>query len=402
MAWGDLRKRLMGSVAIACAVAGTMLVPATAPATTTGAHASIIGGDVASISDFPSLSFVAVVDGHGEGFSCTGTVISPRVILTAAHCVENLDSGGFISPSQYRIVTGFANPYLTNPAERSAVTSTHVSPEYNPGTGRGDAGILILAAPVAAAPIALATAADSALYEGGAQVELAGWGLTRFGSNVPPQTLQATSAIVQTPTDCRARTQGYHPTYSPAAQMCASNPPAFKTGGCFGDSGGPAIARRADGSAVEIGVISTGGPRCNTKLPNIFTRADLVSTWAGQWIAATELGAPPPDVSPRIPLLRTRDAVEFIGAALGNAFGARFLRGQVLGVGCARVSRARVVCEVVWRGGSKLYYGTVTAFYALRQDAIVWDKRYRIRSVGFRCRVLGNHPRSCPVHTHRG
>jgi secreted trypsin-like serine protease len=392
----------MGSVAVACAIAGTMLAPAAAPATTTGAHASIVGGDVASISDFPSLSFVAVADGRGGGFSCTATVISPRAILTAAHCVENLDSGGFIPPSQYRVVTGFANPYRTSPAERSAVTSTHVSPEYNPGTGRGDAGILILAAPVAAPPIALATAADSALYEGGAPAELAGWGLARFDSSVPPQTLQATSAVVQTPTACRARTKSYSPNYSPAVQMCTTNPPALKTGGCFGDSGGPAIARRADGSAVEIGVISTGAPRCNTKLPNIFTRADLVSAWASQWVAATELGALPPDASPRLPRLRTNDAVEFIGAVLEDAFGARFLRGEVLGLRCARASRARVVCEVVWRGGSKLYYGTVTAFYALRQDAIVWDKRYRIRSVDYRCRILGDHPQRCPVRTYRG
>jgi secreted trypsin-like serine protease len=401
MVWESLRNRLAVSVALACSIAATMLVPATAPATTTGAHASIIGGDVASISDFPSLAFIAVTEGR-NGFTCTGTVISPRVVLTAAHCVEDLTRGGFIPAGQYTVVTGFTNPYRTSRAERSAVTSTRVSPEYNPGVGHGDAGILILAAPVAAAPIALATAADSALYEGGAPVQLAGWGLTRFGSNPPPQTLQATAAVVQAPAACSARTKRYNPTYSPAAQMCTSNPPAFKTGGCFGDSGGPAIARRADGSAVEVGVISTGAPRCNTKLPNIFTRADLISTWAGQWIAATELGAPPPDVNLRIPQLRTGDAVEFIGAVLGDTFGERFERGEVLGVRCRRASRARVTCEVVWRGGPKLYYGTITAFYALRQDAIVWDKRYRIRSVDYRCRILGDHPKRCPVRTHRG
>lgn len=379
-----------------------MLAPATAPATTAGAHASIIGGDVASIADFPSLSFVAVTPGRGGGFACTGTVIAPRVVLTAAHCVENLDGGGFIPPSQYRVVTGFANPYRTSRAQRSVVTSTHVSPEYNPGTGRGDAGILILAAPVTAPPIALATAADSALYEGGAPVELAGWGLTRFGSSAPPHTLQATSAVVQAPTACRARTKSYNRDYSPPAQMCTSNPPAFKTGGCFGDSGGPAIARRADGSAVEIGVISTGGPRCDTKLPNIFTRTDLVSLWAGQWIAATELGAPPPDANPRLPGLRANNAVEFVEAALSDAFGPRFLRGEILTAGCRRASKIRAKCELAWRAGRTLFYGSITVFYAVRADAVVWDKTYRINSTNFRCRVLGDRPRSCPVHTHRG
>ena len=76
--------------------------------------------------------------------------------------------------------------------------------------------------------------------------------------------------------------------------MCTTDPPDHANGGCFGDSGGPAIAQRADGSPVEIGIVSTGGPDCSTKLPNVFTRADRVSTWASEWIAATESGAPPP------------------------------------------------------------------------------------------------------------
>jgi secreted trypsin-like serine protease len=402
MAWGDLRGKYLGSAALACAIALAVLAPATAPAAASGAKASIIGGKTASIADFPSLAFVVAADGRGGAFTCTGTVISPRVILTAAHCVEDLEGGGFIPPSQFTVVTGFANPYQTTPAQRSKVTSTHVSPEYDPGTGRGDAGILVLAAPVAAPPIALATAADAALYEGGAAVELAGWGLDRLDAKAPPQTLQSTTAVVLAPTVCKARTRPFHPTYSAAAQMCTSSPPAFKTGGCFGDSGGPAIARRADGSAVEIGVISTGGPRCSTKLPNIFTRTDLVSLWAGQWIAATEQGAPPPVANPKLPTLRANDAVEFVEAALTDVFGARFIRGEILVASCRRASKIRAKCELVWRAGRTLFYGSIAVFYAVRADAVVWDRTYRIDSTNFRCRILGSHPERCPVRTHRG
>jgi secreted trypsin-like serine protease len=389
-------------IALACVLWATLAAPAAAQGTGGGAHASIIGGKPASIAEFPSLAFVVAGDGKGGGFSCTGTVISPRVILTAAHCVEDLDAGGFVPAKGFTVVTGFANPYQTSPAERFAVVDTHVFPGFHPGNGHGDAGILILAVPTAAPPIALATAADAALYEGGSPVDLAGWGLARFDSSAAPRSLRTTSAVVQKPSSCATRTRRYYPVYSPAVQMCTSDPPALRTGGCYGDSGGPAIARRADGTAVEIGIVSTGGPRCSTKLPNVFTRTDKVSAWASEWIAAVEQGAPPPNPSPTLPRLGQDEAVSLVGAALVDGFGERFLRGEVLAAGCARVNRAKARCNLAWRTGRTLFYGQVAVFYAVRRDAVVWDSRYRIRSVGYRCRVLGSKPRSCPVRVHRG
>ncbi len=105
------------------------------------------------------------------------------------------------------------------------------------------------------------------------------------------------------PAACKARIPRFYKPYSPALQMCTTDPPDHTNGGCFGDSGGPAIAHRADGSPVEIGIVSTGGPSCSTKLPNIFTRVDRVSTWAAEWIAATEPGAPPPALKAQLPAM---------------------------------------------------------------------------------------------------
>jgi hypothetical protein len=245
---------------------------------------------------------------------------------------------------------------------------------------RGDAGILVLSAPTGAPAIPLATAADATLYEGGATVQLAGWGLMRADASSPPRRLRSTSTRVLDPASCQRRTRAFNPIYSTALQMCATNPPDHKTGGCFGDSGGPAIGQRPDGSSVEVGITSTGGPGCSTRLPNIFTRTDRISTWASAWIAATEAGAPPPALGPgRLPLMRRESAKGFVIRALIDRYGLRFLGSDRVRGGCKRVSRASFGCRLAWRFGRSLYRGTVAVYYASRRDAVVWDKRLRIR-----------------------
>lgn len=166
---------------------------------------------------------------------------------------------------------------------------------------------------------------------------LAGWGLTRAGAGSAPDSLHSTSNVVLNPPSCKARTRSFYRPYSAAIQMCTTDPPDHANGGCFGDSGGPVIAHRADGSAVEIGVVSTGGPRCSTKLPNIFTRVDRVSTWATEWIAATEFGAPPPTVNLRLPTMSAESAEGFVAGVLATEIGESFQRSKDLRGSCRRL-----------------------------------------------------------------
>src|SRR4051794_539253 len=162
-----------------CALSALLVGPAGATAASPGARTSIIGGDVATIEAFPSLTYIAAETGKNEGFACTGTVISPRVILTAAHCVEDLTVGGFTPPREYTVVTGRGNPRDDDGGNVLTVGATHVFPRFDPGPAHGDAALLVLSSPTSAPPIALAGAADGSLYAGGAEVLLAGWGLTR-------------------------------------------------------------------------------------------------------------------------------------------------------------------------------------------------------------------------------
>ncbi len=398
-AWGDLRERTLALV-FACTILAALALPAAAAAEPT-AQASIVGGRAGSIAEFPFLSFIEAREGK-HGFACTGSVVAPRVVLTAAHCVEDLDRGGLTPAKQYALATGVTSPEEAQAENIFHVTEAHVFPGFDPGTIHGDAGVLILDRPTTAPALALAGSGDSALYAGGATVQLAGWGLTGPKANEEPSGLRTTSMVVEAPAFCKAKTHGYFSPFSPTAQMCTLDLPSKKSGGCFGDSGGPTIGQRTDGTLVELGIISTGGDACSTKRPNVMTRTNLVSSWVAEWIAATEAGAPQPVIDPGTPLpqMTDRAAQIFAVSTLQDQFGKRFERAKRIAGGCRRAGRTRFKCEIAWISGRFVYGGTVSPFYVRRDSATVWERHFQIRWGALKC--LRNGSRHCAIQSKSG
>ncbi len=376
-----------------------LLMPATAAAEFGEAQASIIGGHGATIAEFPSLAYIEAHQGSG-GFACTGTVVAPRVVLTAAHCAEDIERGTFTSPGQYAVATGTTSPGKSVRENVFKVVETHVFPGFDPGKLTGDAAILVLDRPTAAPPIALAGPADAGLYAGGAAIQLAGWGLTNARAINAPESLRATTMVVQTPNFCEQKTKRFYPEFSTTAQFCALDAPTKKSGGCFGDSGGPGIGTRADGTPVELGIISTGGPFCDTKFPNVLTRVDTVSTWVAEWVAATEAGAPRPVAKPALPGMTRSVAELFAVYTLQNHFGRAFERASEVFGNCRKASRSRYNCEIAFRSGRNLYAGVVTPSYVQRQGATAWQSHFKIEWAVLKC--LRKNPNRCAIHTRSG
>ena len=396
---GNFRGRALSLVLAGVALAA-LAIPATAAAGPT-AQASIVGGRASSIAEFPFLSFIEAHEGK-HGFACTGSVVAPRVVLTAAHCVESLDHGGLTAASRYALATGITSPGEAQAEDIFRISEAHVFPGFDPGTLHGDAGILILDRPTNAPVLPLAGPDDAALYAGGATVQLAGWGLTRADAKEEPSGLRTTSMVVEAPSFCKAKTQGYYSPFSPTAQMCTLDLPSRKSGGCFGDSGGPTIGRRADGSPVELGIISTGGESCSTRSPNIMTRTDLVASWVAEWIAATESGGPRPVLDPNTPLpqMPKQAAEAFVVSTLRDRFGKRFERAVRIVGSCRRASRTRFKCEIAWIAGRFVYGGVVSPFYDRRDSAVVWDSHFRIRWGVLKC--LRQNGRHCAIQSKSG
>jgi secreted trypsin-like serine protease len=256
-----------------------------------GATASIVGGSTALSEEWPWAAFILAADAKGEGFSCSGTVISPNLVLTAGHCVEDIETGKKTPAAQYVVVTGSSDIRDASVRQISKVSRTIINPNFNRFKVHGDAGLLVLATPTTVPAVALAGPTDAALLAPNTPTWIAGWGLSgtlRKLKRTP--VLRRAATFVQERLYCRNHARAYYPFFNYSSQLCTITPPGFSIGTCHGDSGGPALAFREDGTPVQIGITSLGAADCDTHLPDVFTRIDRIYPWIAEQIAATATG----------------------------------------------------------------------------------------------------------------
>jgi V8-like Glu-specific endopeptidase len=376
---------------------------AASPAANPKADASVIGGHNATIEKYPSLAFVEGVQAT-SGYGCTGTVVAPRIVLTAGHCVEDIESSSIVEPSNIAVATGLSNIQRIPHDRVSKVSQAVVYPNFNPTRLHGDAGLLILASPVSAPPVELAIGADAALYEPGDELTVAGWGVDDRTTGHAPNQLQAATVPVEEASRCRTGLRRFYPFFEPARQVCTLDLPARQITTCHGDSGGPAFATRPDGTLVEVGVTSLGAATCNPSSPAVYTRTDQISGWVKSWIDAVEAGGPTPQIripKAHLPAITEERSEELSALAMEEAFGAAFLRGQEIKIECKPLAKARAKCGVTWFQGPADYFGTVTAFYAIQNNVVLAGVHYTVNAVDDQCYFHSGHPQSCPIETKR-
>jgi hypothetical protein len=248
------------------------------------AHASVVGGSVAPAGSWPFAAFIADVS---TGTACSGTVVSPMLVLTAAHCVENISAGTVSAPANLRVVTGSLDWTNRGSGQVLGVSQIDVDPTFDATTLDNDAALLVLATPTQAPSIQLASPADSSLTQAGTPAQMAGWGDSYVGESTPPTVLYQGSTVVQSAVYCAQQETLDGVLYDPAENLCAADTPSFAVSACHGDSGGPLVATTAGGEPLEIGITSHGDANCNPDYPSVFTRADAISGWVSSEIAQT-------------------------------------------------------------------------------------------------------------------
>jgi trypsin len=272
------------------------------------AHASIIGGAPAEDGSFPSLAYIVDVQGRFV-YQCTGTVVAPNLILTAAHCAENMSTGVVSNASGFRVVTGTVDPMAPEP-QTSAVVGVIVYPGLVRRVDNGDAALLVLATPTTAPPITLATSSGVASFQAGSPAVMVGWGITSYEQKLPTERLRSAATVVQGRRWCT----GNAPPFYPRGEICTITPPSYATGACSGDSGGPLLVPApanspAGSEPVEIGVAVHVYGKCSTRRPSVYTSAASISSWVHTWIEAYKSSpsptapSPPPTVpAPSVPV----------------------------------------------------------------------------------------------------
>lgn len=262
--------RLTRIMAVTLATAATVLggyQTAVAAPGDDGPKTRIIGGEDAT----ETYAFMASMQTRdASDHNCGASLISPEWILTAAHCVEGDDPADW----QFRIGTNTYNDggEVVYPAE----FITH--PDYAADIAGADVALVRLESPAESTPIRIgsATPADES------EIRLLGWGLqcpTR-GCGEAPVDLQQLDTTVLPDADCEQAAADTGGTYDAARELC-ENTNEGTTAACYGDSGGPALAKEGE-EYVLVGDTSRGFYASCLEGPGVYNDVTAHVDWINE------------------------------------------------------------------------------------------------------------------------
>ena len=222
-----------------------------------GSASAILGGT-------PDTTHTYVGMADNGVFVCTATLISPQILVTAAHCFSDSDSVYGTDNGNPRVeVTFDQQGFFTQPAPTFYMGTYYFDPAFCTGCGKGlpgfdthDVAIIVLDQPQ---DRGFATLPPVGFDEGlptGTVLDISGYGVQHFGKPVPCDP------------NCKKQPDAFFTRFGATANLLnvgkgkqgefikiSGNTSQGKGGQCFGDSGGPLFL---GGTSMLIGETSFG------------------------------------------------------------------------------------------------------------------------------------------------
>jgi len=200
----------------------------------------------------------------GTWATCSGTLISPTVFLTAAHCDQGITRVNVTFDSNYVSSTGTTH-----------IGTWHADPRFRKAAGDPyDVAVVVLDQPVAGIAPARLPAADSLSgLKGGTRFTSVGYGAQSVTSGAGGKTFHYA--------DIRYVSTGGLNTLTKTWLKISMNPSHGDGGTCYGDSGGPNFLGTSN---IVAGTTITGDTPCRST--NVDYRMDTASarSFLGQFV----------------------------------------------------------------------------------------------------------------------
>ncbi|MBY3512398.1 trypsin-like serine protease [Rhizobium laguerreae] len=253
----------------------------------------VIGGQTAKKGEWPWQVKILAPDPEQRGRfggHCGGSLISPRWILTAAHCVTSGRSGkqdlfardlliveGKSKIDKVIAVDGPDKPGL-------AVEEVIIHEDFDRKTFANDIALIKLSEPAKSKPAILASASDDEVEAAGHPAVVTGWGYTKadhgWDDKYLPTELQEVELPIVPREDCRAAYRDSSMRMNPIDErnVCAGYAKGGKDA-CQGDSGGPLVAQRPDKRWIQLGIVSWGAGCAEAEHYGVYTRVAAFRDW---------------------------------------------------------------------------------------------------------------------------